>query len=127
MKKNTAGFSLIEVLISLFIFSFILLSFNAAALLALRENQRAYLLSLAASQLYSMGERLRTLESHQGLAQQIAIWNQQNQKLLPFAQGYVEGSYPIYKITLTWGEKNPHQQCDKKTVKINCLSETIKI
>ncbi|MHB1948439.1 MAG: type IV pilus modification PilV family protein [Gammaproteobacteria bacterium] len=118
------GFTLIEVLISLLILSFILLGFDAMQLTSMRENRNAYYFSMAQNQLNSMIERLHA----QPLSlDQIAIWNQQNQQVLPNGTGYVQGHFPCYKITIFWGEKNHQDQCNQfQSGKINCLTTQIK-
>lgn len=106
------GFTLIEVLISLLILSFILLGFNAMQLHALRENRNAYYFSVAQNQINSLLERSYAQELS---SQQIATWNLQNQKSLPNGTGRISGHYPSYQITIFWGH-NP------KSGKPNCLT-----
>ncbi len=103
MLKNT-GFTLIEVVISLLLFSLVLLGFNAMQWQAVRETQSAYHFTVAASQLHAMTERLRALDKWSGLEQQIQKWNLQNQQVLPQGKGEVSGHYPAYTIKITWGK-----------------------
>jgi prepilin-type N-terminal cleavage/methylation domain-containing protein len=99
-----SGFSLIEVLISLFLLSFILLGFNAMEVASLRAARAAYYFDAAANQMNNMVERLRALGLSTGLARQITIWNAQNKKTLPEGLGVVLGHYPFYTITIHWGK-----------------------
>jgi prepilin-type N-terminal cleavage/methylation domain-containing protein len=105
MRLNlVAGFSLIEVLVSLLLLSIILLNFDAIEIYALHSLQDTYYFNVAAGQLNNMAERLRALGKYQGVDQQIEIWNNQNQQLLPKSKGIIEGKYPVYHLTLYWGE-----------------------
>src|SRR5690349_7549568 len=99
MLKKSLGFSLVEVLISLFIFSLILLGFDAMELIALRESRSAYYFSMAAMQVQSMAEKLHAVGE---VSDWIESWNQQNQEMLPHGKGEVIGAYPIYEIILHW-------------------------
>ncbi len=124
--KKLFGFSLIEVLISLLLLSLILLGFDAMEIFALRENRAAYYFSVATNQLNTMLECLRALNSRDGLAQQIAIWNQQNQDVLPNGIGVVVGSYPMYTVTIYWGEIQ--HSCEKMRLgESGCLNEEVSL
>ncbi len=96
---RSTGFSLIEVLISLFLLSCLLLGLEATEIFSLRVNRSAYFFSVAENQLNSMAERLRVLDSNQDLAKQITIWNQQNQEVLPQGRGVMTGN----TLTIYWG------------------------
>jgi type IV pilus assembly protein PilV len=114
------GFTLIEVLISLFILSFILLGFGAMFLQTERNTYANYLYSIASQQIITMIERLHALGDADGLDNQIAIWNTQNKLLLPKSEGMVEGSYPSYTVTIYWGKKsfNCEVNCIRKAVTV---------
>lgn len=99
------GFTLIEVLISLFILSFILLGFNGMLLQSERYTYADYYFSIASQQMITMIERLHALGDAPGLEDQIAHWNTENMQLLPKGEGVIEGFYPSYTITLHWGIK----------------------
>ena len=101
---HETGFCLMEVLVSLLLFSFILLGFDAMEVYSLRSLRNSYYLNVATGQLNNMAERLRALADNSGIEQQIQIWNRENQKILPTGHGTVSGYYPFYKIILYWGE-----------------------
>lgn len=101
MKLKLLGFSLIEVLISLLLLSLILLGFDAAEIYSLRKTCEAYHISVAVNQLSAMSERLRALGNNAGLEQQIFLWNEENQQLLPNGRGIVSLSS---EIKITWGK-----------------------
>lgn len=96
-----SGFTLLEVLVSLVILSFVIVGFEAMQLYALHETRKAYYFSEGISQINSMIERL-----HTGLdvSTQINQWNDENRRVLPQGRGDVKGQYPAYHITLFWGE-----------------------
>ncbi len=104
---NYQGFTLIEVLISLVLLSFILLGFDAMEVYSLRSARAAYYFHVAAHQLMSISERLRAMGQHFYIGEQVDIWNAQNKQLLPKGEGTVTGSYPNYEITIYWGDM-PH-------------------
>lgn len=99
------GFTLIEVLISLFILSFILLGFNGMLLQTKRHSYADYYFAIASQQMITIVERLYALKDAEGINDQIVTWNAQNSQLLPNGEGTVEGSYPSYTVILHWGKK----------------------
>jgi prepilin-type N-terminal cleavage/methylation domain-containing protein len=112
-KKMTpaTGFTLIEVLLSLFILSLCLLGLDAMQLSALHAAKNAYDFSVAAAQISNMHERMLAL-NNQSFTQELEKWNQQNHSVLLKGQGWIKGHYPHYHIILSWqeqGKKNYHQ------------------
>ena len=100
------GFSLLEVLISLFILSIALLGLDATGLFSWQLQLNAYYAALAEQQLQNMEERLRLLEvSPFALEQEVALWNLENKRLLPKVKGKVSGTYPNFELSLIWGQK----------------------
>jgi prepilin-type N-terminal cleavage/methylation domain-containing protein len=123
MYKKSAGFSLIEVLISLLIFSLVLLGWDALGIYSYKTSRDAYFFSVALNQLEEMSERLYALKQFDGLSEQIILWNQHNQEILPQGSGEVAGVYPYYLITLHWGD---NFECGKDDfLKINCISTSL--
>lgn len=96
------GFTIMEIMVSISLFALILLAFDAMQLTAWRANQKAYFLTAAAQQVKVMQERLTALQNDEGLAEQIVIWNHENQILLPNGKGTIIGNYPLYQIHLSW-------------------------
>ena len=97
------GFSLIEVLIALFILSIGLLSIAALEITSLKRNHEALLQSLAAIQINSLFDRLQVGDS----AKESAIWQQNNNKLLPQAESTYNNSN---KITICWYSRYQQQK-----------------
>lgn len=100
-----SGFTLIEVLISLFLLSLILLGLDAMEVFALRENRAAFYFLTAENQIDAMVERLYALNTQENLAEQVSIWNQQNQEVLPLGTGSVSGYFPSYTLKIEWDGK----------------------
>lgn len=98
------GFTMLEVLISLVILTFMLFGFEAMQVYALRQTRAAYDFSVATNQLYAMVERLTVLQANQAIATEIDRWNQENRVVLPSGIGYVSGVYPHYHLSIVWGD-----------------------
>lgn len=100
------GFSLLEVVVALFIVAVGLISVAAMQLIALRHTQAAYFQSVATLQIASMLERLRANPKNKR-SQELAVWNQINRKLLPNGKGNyhcVDEVYSICTVNLSWNE-----------------------
>ena len=108
------GFTLLEVLISLFILSILLLGLDAMQLAALREAESAYYLSVATQQLNNMLERLQ-ITKNDSLSDQQQQWNQQNQMVLPNGRGVISGEYPHIKLAIYWGDESAGA-CEKDKI-----------
>jgi prepilin-type N-terminal cleavage/methylation domain-containing protein len=125
-KKSNTGFSLIELLISLFLLSFILLGLDAIELYSMRKTRDSLMVNSAINQLNNMTEWLRVNGKNKNSHEQIATWNLQNAMLLPSGQGSVEGSYPTFSVSIFWGEYDNHTPCKKNQLGVtNCLREEI--
>lgn len=124
MQKPT-GTTFIEVLISLFIISFILLGMVALQLVSLQKSKSAYYFSVAAEQMISMKERIYSM-SEPEIDNQFLIWNKQNQDLLPQGRGVISGRFPTYLISIFWGNTNETECIKSKTGPSGCLSLSIK-
>jgi prepilin-type N-terminal cleavage/methylation domain-containing protein len=120
MHKKINGFSLLEVLISILVFSIALLGLNAMDVLFLSEQRKVYHLSLAIQQIQNIEERLLALRDQAGLDEQVQGWNLQNQMLLPSSKGEVLVQYPHYYISLKWGNSNCK---DNDEVTSGCIKE----
>lgn len=101
------GFSLIEVLITLFILSLGLLGIAGLELTALRNTQDIYLQSVASTQLTAMAERLRANQSHAAQVLECERWNIENQRLLPQAKGICVCQNATCTLTLNWHDFVP--------------------
>jgi len=107
------GFTLLEVLVSLLLLGLMLLFFDTAQYAAWHANQSAYELTQATQQVRSMSERLKMLGGYPDFKEQLSIWNQENQLILPNGKGYVSGQYPRYSIQLCWDSQG-NQRCIQK-------------
>lgn len=121
------GVSLFEVLVSLLLLSLVLLGLEVMQVSALHLNINACLVTVAEQQLQNIEERLRLLGPSGPYDQQLAAWNQENQRVLPQGWGAVSGSYPNYTLTLYWGKKQD-QSCEKSREEhAGCLSENFNL
>jgi type IV pilus assembly protein PilV len=96
--KNT-GFTLLEILIALFILSFSLLGIAALQTSALHHAQDAYLRSVASVQAVNLAER-SLAESI--TAEEINAWNVENATLLPDGTGVYKSLTNYHKIIVSW-------------------------
>lgn len=111
---KTTGFSLIEVLISLLLISLILFGLDAGQLYSIKEAEAGWFLNVANHQIANAIERLISLKTYDGLNEQLAQWNQENQAVLPSGGGNITGSFPDYVITVYWGNSSHH--CKKQKI-----------
>ncbi len=139
-QMRTNGFSLIEVLITILIVSFGLLSMAALVVSGARGNNVAYYRSVASKQTEDIADRMRAniagvaAGAYDGLIASIpsssdcgasacnpaqiaaydhAQWNTANARLLPGGVGTVTGSLAAgYLITLMWAEKEMNGEAD---------------
>ena len=81
------GFSLIEVLLALFILSVGLLGIAQMQLSSLHHTEEAYRQSIATIQLSSLSERLQANPSDTARQNELTQWNTQNARLLPKGKG----------------------------------------
>lgn len=110
MKKNH-GFTLLEVLISLFLLSLLLLGVTAAQVAALREARGAYYFQQARMLAENMSEYLVV---HGGdVSRYEQSWREQINQALPDASGTVSGSYSDYRVVIQWGGM---KSCDKNLI-----------
>jgi type IV pilus modification protein PilV len=96
------GFSLLEVLISLFIISLGLLGIAGLEIIAFRDTQEAYYQSVAIAQLTSMFERFQANLSNNGRTQECHLWSRNGLLLLPNASAECNCAAHLCRVALTW-------------------------
>lgn len=112
--------NLIEVLVSLFLLSLILLGMDGLGLYAMQENRNIWLFNLAVNQFINMSEIIKA--SGNLSTEQLERWNQENRMVLPHGRGEVTGEFPDYVITVYWGEGS--EACNKTQLGgAGCLRE----
>ncbi len=100
---NNQGISLIEVVVSLFLLSFMLLGLDAMNLYSMRENKNAWIFTKVVNQLNVMTQELKAMKSLNGLDELIKEWNRENHEIFLDGYGVVSGEYPNYEVELSWG------------------------
>lgn len=125
-RNDTEGTSLIEVLISILLISLILFGLDGEQAYSLKEVKIAYFHSLAGNQINNAIERLATLKMSDGFDEQYAIWNSENQEILPFGFGTISGTFPNYLVTVYWG--NINHDCAKQIIGTSgCIRKKIQL
>ena len=88
------GFSLIEVLVALWILTITLLGIVGIQLYAIKHNYQTFLQSVAATQIFSLQQRLMIGTAND----ELIIWQQSNPILLPKGTGSMNDNL----ITVCW-------------------------
>lgn len=115
------GASLIEVLISFFIFSLLLLGLDAMQITALRQAKANYYFNVATQQLQAMTEYLSIIKEDNWQSQ-FQLWNKQNKELLPQGRGTIQGQYPSYSLAIFWGKEKDLICENSKIGQSGCLN-----
>jgi prepilin-type N-terminal cleavage/methylation domain-containing protein len=97
--RNSFGFSLLEVMISLFILSFALFAYVELQQAAVRCNHSAYRYSLANQLLQNITEELR---SSPDAAEEIKTWQHTVASALPKGEGKVIYTHAFYHLSIQW-------------------------
>ena len=133
-RRHTQGYSLLEVMLTVFVFSVGLLGVAGMQVKSMRNTHDAYLRTIATQQAIDMADRMRanlagvTAGAYDNItgtpanpgcraapctAAQMAqhdasIWNSANAALLPAGTGTVTGpdASGLYAVTLSWGARS---------------------
>ena len=118
------GFTLLEVLVSLFILALLLLGLDAVQMKALHSVKSAYYFSVATEQLNSMLERLQTTHYQNNIDSLQLLWNEQNKRVLPQGRGTISLAPPNVVLTIYWGKI---ANCDRDKIgQSGCVRVTTK-
>lgn len=98
--RYSCGFTLLEVMVSLFMLSLVLFGITAAEVKALREARGILYFSRAISLSENMAEYLLVYAEPSGYLSQ---WQYEVQHDLPDASAAVTGLSPRFTISITWG------------------------
>lgn len=101
-KYFPSGFSLIEILVALFILSFGLLGIAQLELTALQKNRENFEYSLAITQLEAMAERLRANQSNEAQMRECELWRSETRDLLVGAKTLCQCNLQSCQIALNW-------------------------
>lgn len=120
-SKHLQGASLIEVLVSLFLLSIMLLSFDAMQLYTLQQTKQSYYVNVAHNQLNNIESQLRLISDGE-YQSHVDVWNEENGRVLPNGQGAVSGNYPSFDIQLFWGKRVSTVCFGENSGESGCLS-----
>jgi|GEM_PF-3611090 len=101
LSKQVSGLTFIEVLVSLFLLSVMILSLAAVQLTALREAKMNYWYSVAAQQIINLHEITTAMHASDETA--IVRWSEQTALLLPRGQAK---KISAKKILIHWGNRS---------------------
>lgn len=101
--RQHLGFSFIEMIVSMLLLSLALLGLDAMTLTTLREAKTAYYLSVATQQLLNMSELVKMKKSLPS-SEEIRLWNEQNQEVLPQGRGRVNVQGSSIHVAVFWGK-----------------------
>lgn len=109
-----AGFSLIEVLISLLLLSLMLLGLDIMGVYVFQKNRDTWFMVMAVNQITSMMERIHVSINDEELKEHVSQWNLQNKQL--HMQGRVKKLTSSYIITLCRDDLNNKASCLQETI-----------
>lgn len=120
LKAAQSGFSLIELLISLLIFSVGILGLASMQITSMRmvlDAQQYFSASLLAS---AISNQLQASGSTQGAE----FWTQQVSESLPSGLALIESSASNYRVTLSWNSSEDHarQQGNRRSQLVSSVS-----
>lgn len=116
VNNPQSGFTIIEVLVAWVILSVVLLGIIQIETDALKITAEALWHSEAVVQLSSMLERLQVNRSPNAQVRELALWNAQNQSLLPKGHGEYQCVANQCRVTLIWQAQKTQQQSSKGLV-----------
>lgn len=101
-KKAQQGFSLVEVLLSLFILSVGLLSFTQSQLIALRSSEQAYFINLADLKNNELAERVYLCHNQACIQAQWALIEEDIAKIFPEGETSLTKECLGYQYKISW-------------------------
>ena len=114
MDSLQQGFTLMEVVVSLFLLFVIFVGYEKIQLVMTEETIQYYYDSIALQQLKNLSAYFASYVDHPIPPFNIATfhnflnrWNQDNKLLLPHGHSTVTVAYPHYQATLVWGLRYP--------------------
>lgn len=136
INKNQRGFTLLEAMIALVIFSVGLLGLAGMQMTGMQSNHSAMMRTIATLQSYDMAERIRSnrVDNYAAPAANtiaeadIATWNQMNGRELPSGQGQVRALPGGVNVIVLWDEDrsgangtncNPNDPNDLECIQLN--------
>lgn len=109
-KKAQQGFSLIEVMLSLFILSVGLLSFTQSQLMALRISEQAYFINLADLKNNELAERMYSCGDQVCIQAQLILVEEDIAKIFPEGEAFLTKQGRDYQYKISWRSLYYHSQ-----------------
>lgn len=101
-KKTEQGFSLVEVMLSLFSLSVGLLSFTQSQLMALRTSEQAYFINLADLKNNELAERLHSCDDRACIQAQCALAKKDIAEVFPEGEALLTKQGDAYQAKISW-------------------------
>ncbi|WP_218813837.1 type IV pilus modification PilV family protein [Rickettsiella endosymbiont of Dermanyssus gallinae] len=101
-KKAQQGFSLIEVMLSLFILSIGLLSFTQSQLMALRASEQAYFINLADLKNNELAERVYSCSDQACIQAQLILVEEHIANVFPEGEARLTKQSNNYQYKISW-------------------------
>lgn len=115
MMPNVNGFTLLEIIISLFLLSIVLLGVDAAQVLVMRDSRGIYYFNQASVMAANMAEYL--VAHHGDTSGYERKWQLKIAEILPISSGYVSRSQSSHVVKVWWGGESRECRKTKQGVK----------
>ncbi|BBB15665.1 methylation [Candidatus Rickettsiella viridis] len=109
-KKAQQGFSLTEVMLSLFILSVGLLGFTQSQLMALRTSEQAYFINLADLKNNELAERVYSCGDQACIQAQLHLAEENIAKIFPEGEAFLTKQGDDYQYKISWRSLYYHPQ-----------------
>ncbi|MBA3660670.1 MAG: prepilin-type N-terminal cleavage/methylation domain-containing protein [Gammaproteobacteria bacterium] len=106
---NKNGLTLVEVLVSLILLTFIFIGTDVMQLISLRIAKHSFFIFVARQELMSIVDQAQICKL--ACSKSIQHWQNEVKLALPHGEGEVKGVYPNYIFTVKWG--NPTESICK--------------
>ena len=120
MHRYQKGVSLIEVLVSLTLLSFVLFGLSGTQITAMRAAKANYFAVVAMHQLEGMAALLQSLGTYDYQAV-LSDWKKRTAVILPQGQAACLGRYPNANLTIAWGQQRIETCIKDKIGRHGCL------
>lgn len=109
MQRNMAGFTLLEIMIALFILSVGLLGMARMETLSLRYQKDDLFRTIASLQINNLLEEVQVNSKERYQAERVALWRTTTTQLLPRGEGEIQTNGQRQTINIRWRSYEPEQ------------------